>query len=294
MPTLVRNGQVWTLRSANGTVADLSPGRPDRGTPIRSREPNGTSTQGWVFWAMEDNWVLETQLTRGMYAPGQAMVMRHDRGTGRTSLSDLDGQPDQRWCLEVVGGDWLRIRTMRTDAGSLFLTASLPGSPLTLARRDHTDPAQRWRLVPADRINAGRQHSAVRAWPAGGDVHLDMLTAVNAERTRSGARPVRLDGRLSAAAQRHADDLAAHDLTQQDGTDGSTPWRRVRSAGFAFRFSAENVAPADDVPEAMGMWMNSPRQREIVLDPRFDHIGVGCAPRRRGTRGRYVQTFGQV
>ncbi|MFF4384367.1 hypothetical protein [Kitasatospora sp. NPDC001547] len=40
--------------------------------------------------------------------------------------------------------------------------------------------------------------------------------------------------------------------------------------------------------------MNSPQQREIVLDPRFNHLGVGCAPRGHGSRGRYVQTFGQV
>ncbi|MFF4384368.1 CAP domain-containing protein [Kitasatospora sp. NPDC001547] len=253
MPTPVRNGQVWTLRSANGTVADLGPGRPDRGTPIRSGEPNGTSAQGWVSWAIDGNWVLETQLTRGRYAPGQAMVMHYDHGAGRTSLSGLDGQPAQRWCLEVVGGGWLRIRTMRADARDLFLTASVPGSPLTLARLNHADPAQHWQFVPADGTGGGRRRPEVRPRPVAGDVHLEMLTAVNAERTRIGARPVRLDERLTAAAQRHADDVATHGLTQHDGSDGSTPWRRVRAAGFAFRFAAENVAPADNVPEAMGM-----------------------------------------
>ncbi|MEU9041839.1 MULTISPECIES: CAP domain-containing protein [unclassified Kitasatospora] len=294
MPTLVRNGQVWTLRSANGTVADLHSGRTDPGAPIQSRERNGTTTQGWVFWSMDGNWVVETQLTRGRYAPGQAMVMHYDHTSRRTSLADLDGRPDQRWCLEVVGDDWLRIRTLNTDEGDLFLTASTPGSPLTLARQNHTDPAQRWQLIPAGRTAGGRWRTARRPQPADGDVHTEMLTVVNTERARAGAQPLCLDERLNAAAQRHADDMTAHDLTQDHGTDGSTPWRRVRAAGFAFRFSAENVAAADNVPEAMRMWMNSPHHRDTILDPRFNHIGVGSAVRQHGTRGRYVQTFGQV
>ncbi|MBO1415962.1 CAP domain-containing protein [Streptomyces sp. FH025] len=294
MPTLVRNGQTWTLRSANGTVADLRPGHVDRGTPVQSRERNGTATQGWVFWAMDGNWVLETQLTRGRYAPGQAMVMHYDRTTRRASLADLDGQPDQRWCLEVIGDDWLRIRTLRADEGSLFLTASAPGSPLVLAERDSTDPAQRWQLIPTGGADGHRWRSARRPQPAGGDVRTEVLIAVNTERARAGSQPLHLDDRLSAAAQRHAEDMTAHDLVQDNGTDGSTPWRRVRAAGFAFRSSAENVAAADNAPEAMRMWMNSPHHRNTILDPRFSHVGVGCAPRQHGIRGRYVQTFGQV
>ncbi|MFD8753707.1 CAP domain-containing protein [Kitasatospora sp. NPDC059577] len=294
MPTLVRNGQVWTVRSANGTVVDLCPGHDDRGAPVHSREPDGTTTQGWVFWAVDGDWVLETQLTRGKYAPGQAKVLHYDRATRRTSLADLDGRPGQRWCLEVVGDDWLRIRTARTTEADLFLTAAAPGSPLTLAQRDHADSAQRWQLVPAGRTRVGRWRSAVRPQPSDIDVHAEMLAAVNTERARSGVRPLRLDDRLNAAAQRHAEDLTAHDLVRDSGTDGSTPWHRVRAAGFAFRFSSENVAEADNVPEAMRFWMNSPRHRDAILDPRFNHLGVGSAPRQHGARGRCVQTFGQV
>ncbi|MFF7995698.1 CAP domain-containing protein [Kitasatospora xanthocidica] len=294
MPTLVRNGQVWTVRSANGTVVDLCPGHDDLGAPVQSRVRDGTTTQGWVFWSVDGDWVLETQLTRGKYAPGQAMVMHYDHITRRTSLADLDGRPGQRWCLEVVGDDWLRIRTARTGEADLFLTAAAPGSPLTLAQRNHADPAQRWQLIPAGRTGVGRWRSALRPQPSDLDVRTEMLTAVNAERVLAGARPLHMDDRLNAAAQRHAEDMTAHDLVQDHGTDSSTPWRRVRAAGFAFRFSAENVAAADNVPEAMRMWMNSPHHRDTILDPRFNHVGVGSTPRQHGTRGRYVQTFGQV
>ncbi|MBD0695154.1 hypothetical protein BG452_19020 [Streptomyces sp. CBMA123] len=122
-----------------------------------------------------------------------------------------------------------------------------------------------------------------------------MLTSVNFRRVHAGARLLNLDERLNTAAQRHADDLAAHDLLQHDGTDGSTPWRRIRTAGFAFRFAAEITAAADSAPEAMQRWMNSPQHRDTLLDPRFNHLGIGRAPRRGdSTRGRYVLTLGQV
>ncbi|MFE5583303.1 CAP domain-containing protein [Kitasatospora sp. NPDC056531] len=130
--------------------------------------------------------------------------------------------------------------------------------------------------------------------PTGVDVRTEMMTSLNFRRVHVGARLLRLDHRLNAAAQRHAGDLAAHGVIQHDGTDGSTPWRRVRAAGFAFRFAAEIVAPADSVPQAVQLWMNSPRHRDTLLDPRFNHLGVGHAPGRPGARGRYVLTLAQV
>ncbi|MET8623634.1 CAP domain-containing protein [Kitasatospora sp. NPDC004669] len=128
----------------------------------------------------------------------------------------------------------------------------------------------------------------------GVDFHTEMTASLNFRRVHTGARLLRLDDRLTAAAQRHADDLAAHGLVQHDGTDGSTPWRRLRAAGFAFRFAAEIVAPADSVPAAVQLWMNSPQHRDTVLDPRFNHLGVGHAPGRFGARGRYVLALAQV
>ncbi len=121
-----------------------------------------------------------------------------------------------------------------------------------------------------------------------------MLNAVNAERGRVGAAALHLDDRLSAAAQRHANDMASHDLTQHDGTDGSSPWDRIRDAGFVSRASAENVTPGNSMAEAMQMWMNSPHHRDNILGTAYNSIGIGYAPRQRGNWGRYVQTFGQA
>ncbi|MDY0811816.1 CAP domain-containing protein [Kitasatospora purpeofusca] len=298
MPTLPQHGQTWTLKSANGTVADVRSGQTAAGTAVQSWGSNGTIAQGWTFWAKEGgSWLLETQLTVGRHAPGQAMVMDYNYSIGQAWLYHEHNRPNQHWCVEAVDNDWFRIRTTRADEGALFLTAAAPGSPLTLSKQDDADPAQRWQLTAAGGVSGGGQQQQQQPQPQpqpGGDFRTEMLNAVNAERGRVGAQPVRLDDRLSAAAQRHANDMASHDLTQHDGTDGSSPWDRIRDAGFTSRASAENVTPGNSVPEAMRMWMNSPHHRDNILSPAYNHIGIGYAPRQRGNWGRYVQTFGQA
>ncbi|MER7754763.1 CAP domain-containing protein [Kitasatospora sp. NPDC097643] len=293
MPTFPQHGQTCTLKSANGTVAAVRSSRSDRGTPIHAWGPNGTAAQGWTFWAEEGGtWLLETQLTVGRHAPGQAMVMDYNYSLGQTWLFNEHNRPNQHWCLEVVDDDWFRVRTVRTDEGELFLTAAAPGSPLTLGKQDDANPAQRWQLVPVGSgVGGGRQQPQPQP---GGDFRAEMLATVNAERARAGARPLRLDDRLSAAAQRHADDLAAHDLIQHDGTDGGSPWDRIRDAGLGKVPAAENVTPGNSVPEAMRSWMNSPHHRDTMLNPQYNLLGVGYAPRQRGNWGRYVQTFAQA
>ncbi|MFF4924502.1 CAP domain-containing protein [Kitasatospora sp. MY 5-36] len=302
MPTLPQHGQTWTIKSANGTVADVRSSQTAAGTAVQSWGSNGTTAQGWTFWAKENgSFLLETQLTTGKHVGGQAMVMDFNYSTGQAWLYNEHNQPNQHWCFEPLDNDWVRVRTTRTNEGMLYLTAAAPGSPLTLSRQDDGNPAQRWQLVPAGGISSGGGQQQPQPQPqpqpgggGGGDFRSEMLNAVNAERGRVGAPPVRLDDRLSAAAQRHANDMASHDLTQHNGTDGSSPWDRIAAAGFVSRSSAENVTPSNSVPEAMQMWMNSPGHRVNILNPDYNYIGIGYAPRQRGNWGRYVQTFGKA
>ncbi|MFE4973380.1 RICIN domain-containing protein [Kitasatospora sp. NPDC056651] len=156
MPTLPQHGQTWALKSADGTVADVRSGLASAGTAIQSWGPNGTTAQGWTFWAKENGgFLLETLLTTGRHPGGQAtatatvMVMDYNYSIGQTWLYNEHNRPNQHWTFEPIDDDWVRIRTTRTDEGALFLTAAAPGSPLALARQDDRNPAQRWQLVPA-------------------------------------------------------------------------------------------------------------------------------------------------
>ncbi len=104
---------------------------------------------------------------------------------------------------------------------------------------------------------------------------------VNAERVRRHLPRLRADGHLADAAAAHARDMVRRDYFDHTGPGGSTPERRVRSAGYAFRSLGETIAwgsgsygtPASTVAR----WMASPPHRRILLESRLRDIGVGVA-----------------
>ncbi len=57
------------------------------------------------------------------------------------------------------------------------------------------------------------------------------LDLVNHDRAEHGLRPVEWDETAARAAQRHAEDMAAHGFTSHWGTDGSVPEQRYTEAG---------------------------------------------------------------
>lgn len=58
-----------------------------------------------------------------------------------------------------------------------------------------------------------------------------VLELVNRDRANEGLPPVELDEAASRAAQRHAEDMAAHGFTAHLGSDGSVPEQRLSEAG---------------------------------------------------------------
>ncbi|MFD0153336.1 CAP domain-containing protein [Streptomyces sp. NPDC055721] len=297
MTTQPQNGQVFTLLAGNGLAADVNASQTGNGNRIQGWAPNGSPAQGWVFWAKPNNtFLLETRLTHNTHAPGQGKVMDYNFSTYTTHLFQEHGQPNQLWHLEDGGNGRVLLRSARPDEGAAYLTADAHGAALGVWRRDPANQGQLWQLAPAGSAGGGQgggSQPQPQPQPAPAGVHGEMLAMVNEERRRAGVPAMRLDDRLSSAAQRHADDMARNDLTQHNGTDGSDFSRRISDAGFPGNTArAENVTPSNSVPEAMRMWMNSPGHRSNILNGAYRNLGVGYAPRQRGNWGRFVQTFG--
>lgn len=130
------------------------------------------------------------------------------------------------------------------------------------------------------------------------------LCVLNAERDRHGLRPLRLHRRLSAAARRHARDMADQNYFDHTSLDGSSFVDRIRRAGYmrgASRWTvAENIAwgsGGQSTPRAIGRaWMNSPGHRANLLSSSYREIGVGVTPDTpmSGVRGgaTYATDFG--
>lgn len=111
------------------------------------------------------------------------------------------------------------------------------------------------------------------------------LCQLNVERSRKGLRPLRLNRRLSAAAQGHSRAMARRHFFSHTSLNGASFTDRIRSTGYlrgARSWSiAENIAYGSghlSTPRAIGRaWMNSPGHRANILSRSYRSIGIGIA-----------------
>jgi uncharacterized protein YkwD len=105
---------------------------------------------------------------------------------------------------------------------------------------------------------------------------------INHRRAHRGLKRLRGSIALASAAQVHSDAMATQNFFSHDGNDG-TPASRAESAGYMAGASAwglgENLEWASGkaaTPRAIvDGWMLSAEHRDVMLSPRFRHIGVG-------------------
>lgn len=105
-----------------------------------------------------------------------------------------------------------------------------------------------------------------------------LLSDTNAERAKQGEPALRLDPRLSAAAQAKAKDMVSADYWAHNAPGGKTPWTFITESGYRYQSAGENLAygftSADD---AVAGWMNSPEHRANVLNRAYGDVGFGVA-----------------
>jgi uncharacterized protein YkwD len=89
------------------------------------------------------------------------------------------------------------------------------------------------------------------------------------------------DPRLTAAAQRHANDMLKNGLNGHIGSDGSSPQARIAEAGVRTRYSGEIVywgtGSAANPSVALDSWMGSPPHRAIILNCAYTAGGFATA-----------------
>lgn len=122
----------------------------------------------------------------------------------------------------------------------------------------------------------------------------EVFTRTNAERTSRGLAPLSLHSQLTQAAESHASDQFARDcLTQlsHTGTDGSSPFDRIKRTGFTYSTAAENIACGYGTPAAaVAGWMGSSGHRANILNGSLTHVGISASLDSDG-RWYWVQVF---
>ena len=124
------------------------------------------------------------------------------------------------------------------------------------------------------------------------DLRDQLLSFLNGARLDQGLAPLGLSERLSAAAQRHAEDLVTERALSHAGADGSTPEQRVARAGYAAWILPDgSTAIAESLwsgsgsaEDATNAFMNDEASRSQILSTIYREIGVGVAEDSEGVR----------
>ena len=129
------------------------------------------------------------------------------------------------------------------------------------------------------------------------------LCVLNAERARHRLRPLRLNRRLSMAAQRHSRAMSRRRFFSHTSLSGASFVDRIRSTGYLSGARSwtvgENIAYGSgrpSTPRSIGSaWMHSPAHRANILSGSYRAIGIGVAPGtpRGGGGGTYTTDFGR-
>lgn len=121
------------------------------------------------------------------------------------------------------------------------------------------------------------QPAALQSEPA-----RDFAGRLNQARLAEGLAPLSWSTLLAQAAQRHADDLAAHNLIDSTGSDGSTYRQRIRETGYRAWNDGLLVYETfwvglGNAENALDWFHNDATQWSAFVDPRYREVGVGYA-----------------
>jgi uncharacterized protein YkwD len=102
-----------------------------------------------------------------------------------------------------------------------------------------------------------------------------VLTAINAARAKAGCGPLRLNGKLAAAAKSHARAMAEQNFFGHAGKDGSAFPAGSRGRAMSYRAAAENIAAGQkSAGQVVASWMKSSGHRRNILDCRMQDTGI--------------------
>ena len=142
----------------------------------------------------------------------------------------------------------------------------------------------------------------VVTWPASfGTFEAQVITLINKKRA-SGAncggvwrRPVPAlvkHDKLRCAARRHSRDMGANEFTSHTGSNGTSPWTRLKAAGYAYSWAAENIAWGYATPETVvAGWMKSTAHCNNIMSAKATRVGVGYYKSATSWKHYWTQDF---
>lgn len=205
-----------------------------------------------------------------------------DGGTTTTTGPQTSGEPSST----TTGEETTTVSDTTTTGVATTMTGSTgeppPPNPDVPDGVPYCDPAKLWE-------------------PAWKKLEEDVLVIVNEKRAQGAdcgsegvfgpAGPLTMHPALRCAARMHSKDMADRDFFDHTNPDGDSPWDRMGKTGYgAYTNAGENIAAGSPTAAGtMDQWMNSDGHCANIMNPDFEHIGVGYYP-----GGQYGHLWTQV
>lgn len=105
-----------------------------------------------------------------------------------------------------------------------------------------------------------------------------LLDATNNKRQENNQSTLKINDRLTAAAQAKANDMTAKNYWAHTTPSGEEPWKFIQVAGYEYNKAGENLAYGfNSGSETVNGWMNSETHRTNMLDGNYTEVGFGFA-----------------
>ncbi|MFH8387077.1 sigma-70 family RNA polymerase sigma factor [Kitasatospora sp. NPDC018058] len=208
----------------------------------------------------------------------------HPRGTRRGARHRLRHGAQLAGALTITVAALVTVRALPDqDDSPRAAPASLPTPEITTAPA--AAPTTASAAVPT--TSASSASPAVSAdptptpsaTPPPRSPEQQLVDLINAERAKSGCRPLHVDPRLHTAAQQHSQDMAAHHYFDHLDPEGSRGNSRITAAGYQWSTWGENLDRKSKTPaDVLTDWLDGAIHQQNILDCKFTDAGVGTAP----------------
>ncbi len=217
--------------------------------------------------------------------------------TGEPTASATNDVTTQVPTTDVTGDD----STGSVDSTTGGEETTLPDPSTTMPDPSTTMPDPTGMPPDADVPDSAYCLPVAGVDPAWKQLEEDVLVIVNEKRAQGAdcggegmfgpAPPLTMEPHLRCAARKHSADMEARDFFDHTNPDGQSPWDRMDMAGYgAYSNAGENIAAGSpDAAGTMQQWMDSDGHCSNIMNPDFQHIGVGYHP-----GGQYGHLWTQV
>lgn len=115
-------------------------------------------------------------------------------------------------------------------------------------------------------------------------VESQVAVMVNAERSKMGLAPLKLNWQLSRVARYKSQDMIDKNYFAHQSPTYGSPFDMMKAFGITYMSAGENIAYGQQTATAvMTAWMDSAGHKANILSANYSEIGVGLAKKADGT-----------